>query len=357
MRWKQAYTLYKRGRYWYYRVYDDEGIRSHGISTGQTSRDKARLFCDELLKADKLGILKRIDFQEYATKFLADDSVFYKDRLRPVTDRTKKAYSQYLKNYLLPYTEGLALQDIRYSTLKEHRTKLLETVSPSTVIKAMSLYNMILEQAFREGKIKENPFRRLEKMGNTLAKRDAFTLSEVIYIYQNMDEIFKSMVLLMALTGMRISEAHGVRREDVKKSGEVLYIDLKEQFIHNKRDKLKTKDERQIPIIPEIVELIPDYFSPPAFYRRFVALERECPEAEKRLLSIHSLRHFFISNAKANDINNLKVEKIAGHKLKGMEGVYTSFTVEDLSPILSWQKNTLDKILSSGPIEKSELLK
>lgn len=53
----------------------------------------------------------------------------------------------------------------------------------------------------------------------------------------------------------------------------------------------------------------------------------------------------YITNSKSCGINAGKVEKIAGHSLRGMQEVYTNFKVEDLKDVLSWQKELYKELM------------
>jgi len=44
-RYKAPYTLYVRGKVWYYRTCSPEGLRTAGISTGCTAKCRAREYC------------------------------------------------------------------------------------------------------------------------------------------------------------------------------------------------------------------------------------------------------------------------------------------------------------------------
>ena len=142
---------------------------------------------------------------------------------------------------------------------------------------------------------------------------------------------------------MRISEALGIRPVDVQNLSNVKYIKLTKQ-IDSKGlyVPLKTKEERYIPIIAEIKPVEAILYENATVKLRPII--KALPDAKERKLTTHSLRHFFITNAKSYGINPLIVETIAGHSLKGMEGVYTNFKPDDLKPILEWQSEIYKKI-------------
>lgn len=346
MRYRLPYSLFKRGDYWYYRTYDARGIRTTAHSTGCTSKTKAILFCEELIKYNKLTGERKIKFEDYAKHFFDDDSVFVKDRAVPLTERTLSVYRVRL-NHLMAELKGVYLQDITYTTLKELRIKFLTIHSPGTVRNTMETLHKILSAAHRDELILKNPFEHLERFQWVMKKRDAFSLDEVKMLYQKIFPRYKNMVMLLALTGMRVSEGIGVRQQDIKQlSDGTLYIDLREQVVQGKRTILKTKENRVVPIIPEIKELIndDDLINTPQFSKALKVVSLKFKRDDDVQLSIHSLRHFFITNAKSCGVNPLKVEKIAGHSLKGMEGTYTNFNVDDLKEILKWQEKTLSEV-------------
>lgn len=82
MRYKEPFTLYFRkmanGKtVWYYRTYDENGIRTSGKSTGQTSKTRTKLYCLDLLKKDQLLIKKVPQFSEYSKGLFAWDTCPY----------------------------------------------------------------------------------------------------------------------------------------------------------------------------------------------------------------------------------------------------------------------------------------
>jgi len=343
-RYKQPYALIKRGKYWYYRTYDARGIRTTAKSTGQTSKAAARSYCDNLFLSGGLNQTNKT-FYEYAFHFYDDDAPYVRDRVEPLTENTLLNMRNKMKNYLLPYFGKLKLSNITYTTLKEFRIYMLKNYSVSNVISTISCLKHIFDAAFRDRLITVNPFEYLEPMAARANERDAFTLEEVQTLYNEIGEEFKNSILLMALTGTRISEAVGLRPTDFVESNGFIYIDLKEQYNHKKYKILKGKNARPIPVIPEVRELIGfDDTRLSAFYKAFVAIKDRFREAEARNLSFHSLRHFFFTSAISYGIPEIKVKRIVGHSLKGMTNVYLNLKAEDLTEVLAWQNKTIEEI-------------
>ena len=344
-RYKQNYTLYKRGKYWYYQTYDNRGIRTTGKTTGQTSRGAAKKYCDELFLKGELWN-SGMSFYNYAVDFYSPEKPYLKDRVTPLAKNSIKGINVKMQYYILPYFKDYKLADINYTKLKEFRIWMLTQYSPSNVVSTMSCLKHIFDYAYRDGLIKTNPFSYLEPLQAPQENRDAFTLEEVRKLAAQVIPEFHNIILLMALTGMRISEAVGITQDDIKQGDGFLYIDLNKQWNRGEYTPLKNKNARVIPIIPEIRDFIGFTLTRvPALYREFQKVKKSFPDAEKRKLCFHSLRHFFITNAKARNIPDVKVEFIAGHSLKGISKVYTNFKADDLLEILEWQKNTLKELL------------
>lgn len=339
-RYRQPYSIYKRGKYWYYRTYDSSGKRTVPKSTGLTSKNAAKQFLNELYKTNSL-CQTEITFGKYAAHFLDSRSPFVMDRVTKLTENTLHQYRNSLNNHLMPVLKDTKLADINYSALKQLRVLLLKKgLAPSSVTSTFSLLKRIIITAYKDNLIIKNPFEGLESLGFKNKPRDAFKLEEIKMLVKEVPD-YANIILLMALTGMRFSEANGVRLCDVKDENGILYIDLKKQLLKHKYEPLKNKQSRKIPITEDVKNLIlSEEISSPRFYRLFVPAERKCDNAAARNLCSHSLRHFFITNAKAKGINHIKVEKIAGHSLKGIQEVYTNFSAADLAEITSWQTET-----------------
>lgn len=340
-RYKQPYSLFKRGKYWYYRTYDISGIRTTAHTTGQTSKNAAKAYCDDLFIQGALWQTNKT-FGEYAEHFYDDNSHYLKDRIEPLAENSVRILRNKMKNYIMPYFGKMKLVDIKYTTLKEFRIRMIEKYSASNTISTMNTIKHIIDSAYRDRLIPVNPFSFLEPLNVKQNEKDAFSLDEVKQLYTRISEEFKHTVLLMALTGMRISEAVGVRDCDIKEDKGILYIDLYQQYNLKKYKPLKTKYIRKIPIIPEVKDLLGfDHTRLSAFYKEYNSIKTMFENVDERNLTFHSLRHFFITNAKSKGVISVKVEYLAGHTLKKQEKVYTQFHVEDLQEIRDWQNETL----------------
>lgn len=343
-RYKQPYSIFKRGKYYYYRTYTPDGVRTVAKTTGQTSKSAAKDYCDKLyLSGQLVGCNKT--FEDYAKDFFKANSPYAVDRLEPLTVNTLKAYNSKFNSYILPYFGKYKLTDINYSLVKRFRIEMLQKYSASNVTGVMSLLSQVLNSAYRDRLIPVNPVTYLDGLKTKSNNRDAFRLNEVQYLYKNIPEEFKNLILLMAITGMRISEAVGVTSEDIVQADGFEYIDLKRQYNKKEYKPLKTKEAREIPITPEIKNLINnDLTLPDNIYKYFQPIKETFENADERGLCFHCLRHFFFTTIIAEGITEIKAKKLVGHSLKGMNDVYLNLKAADLIEIIPWQKKYYELI-------------
>lgn len=355
-KYRQTYTLFKRGKFFYYRTYTVSGVRTTARTTGCTSLMAARVYCDRLFKEGKLLVENGRTFREYAGGFFDRDSVYVKDNV--LSPRTVAIYSTALKKNLLPLIGSRQLTDITYTSIKSLRQILLdEGLSPSTVKLKMTALHIILKSAYLDGMIPKDPFDNIRDLKSCVKHRDAFSLDEVKHLYDVSSPDMKEVLLLLALTGMRISELAGLSAADVKEAGGTRYIRLERQFIDGAFAPLKTKRPRDIPLSFLLVPLVDgDRRNLHKTVRRELDPQiKKISGWKERLLCPHSLRHFFISSAKAYGINHLKVEAIAGHSLKGIQEVYTSFHAADLVDIISWQEWAWSRITGTEAVPQRSM--
>ena len=345
-RYKQPYSLYKRGKYWYYKTYALDGSRTCGKTTHCTSKNAARIFCDSLFLSGALVTTSK-KFSDYVKGFFDSDSVYLSDRNKPLSKNTVLSYKKLLKNHIFPYFKNFDLSDITLSSVKTWRVSLINNkLSPRTINVCTMVLNVILKSAVNDFLIKINPLDNLSRLSSDTV-RDSFSRNEVRSVFQSAG-IDNSFVLLLALTGMRFSELYGVTQNDIVNIDGVDFV-----FLQHQKDKdgelvpLKTRTARYIPLSPRLVPFVRSMnvaHSQACIRLRLQKVFASLDNAKERKLSCHSFRHFFITDAKAQNINPQKVEVIAGHTLGGIEKTYTNFRPSDLVDIIAWQDEMLDFI-------------
>lgn len=347
-RYRKPFTLYKRGKYWYYKTYDIDGYRTCGKSTGQTHKKLAEEYCLELLRLNQLGF-SRITLSDYSSHFFDDNSPFVTDRITPLSHSSLRQHRQYLRLHILPAFGSRSLQEITYSDLKSFRQKLLKDgFKANTINGIFQTFNAIMKYAYLDNKIIKNPlqgFGSLPRPNN----KDAFRRDEILYLCQSAPHEIRDFIILLSLTGMRMSECYGVTQDNIKNENGVLYIELKEQLTDiGYYTPLKTKERRIIPIADELVPLIHAQTCNHAKIKYLMKpIIRSIDTWEERKLSLHSIRHFFVTDTKAKGINPIFIESIAGHSLRGIAAVYTNFHATDLQSIRDWQRILYQDIIDN----------
>lgn len=202
-----------------------------------------------------------------------------------------------------------------------------------------SVLKIIMENARKDKIINYNPLSDLKQLS---PKRDevivAYSKEQIKLIMAKVPNEYKELIMLLCLTGTRISEALGLTPEDVKTSpGGILYIDVKKQWSATQKKYVPLKSlSREIPIIPEIKELLKNEYKS---YQVSCKIVRSAAlEITDNVSTFHSFRHFFISEAKSKNVPEKKVEYLAGHTLPGIEKTYTHFTADSCTEILEYQK-------------------
>ena len=307
-RYRKPFTLFKRGKYWYYKTYDSEGYRTYGKSTGLTKKSLAEEYCLELLKLNQLG-LSRLKLKDYTEHFFDDNSPFVTDRIKPLAFSSLRQHRQYLRLHILPAFGDTLIQDISFSELKNFRQNLIKQgLKANTINGIFQTFNQIMKYAFLDNKINKNPlqgFGSLPRPNN----RDSFRREEVIKLCRLAPKKIQDFIILLALSGMRLSECFGITENDLKQEDDIYYIDLNKQLTDLEYyTPLKNKEKRIIPITDCMIDLIHSQKVNQSFIKNHMKpIIRTIENWKERGLCLHSFRHFFITDTKSSGINPLFV--------------------------------------------------
>lgn len=363
MRYRLNYTLYKRGKYWYYRTYRQDGSRTCGKSTGQTVKTKAILMCDELLKSGNLVAPKTVLFETYATGFFDDGSCWYIDKCldtvdgtMPITYNRLKGLRNSLKCHVLPYWEKYKLEEITLHEIKRFRSKKIDDgYAIGTVEQILGCLRIIMEKALNDKLIRESPFKGLKSL-KVLRKsnKESFTDGDVVAICSLMksDEHVLWFFITALCTGMRLSEIMAIRAETLFDG----YIVCADQL--GKGGALlptKTKKLRYVPIPKEMHDKLVSLITDSGFcFRRvqgFLAqgIVKNYSRENGRTVTFHSARHYFNTYMLAKNVSNIKVAAVVGHTINdvGMQDRYTNWEPTHFPEIVKEQEELLSMILKS----------
>lgn len=354
-RYREPFTLIKRNSIWYYRVYDEFGVRSNAHSTGTKIKAEAKSLVINLISKGKAG-KKETTFADYAEGFFDEKSPWVMTRSQgdqSISPKYIKNQQTRLSTYILPFFGKYRFDQIKPKTILNFRQNLLEEydLSNKTVNEIVLTLKQIFNLALIEKVMTVNPLIAIKPLPNT-SKKDAFTMNEVKDMFRkewDMEDK-KNFVFIAAVTGLRFSEICGIQEENIHDN----YLDVNCQKYEGEVKPTKTKNARKIPLIPEIVKMLRDIKSNFKFplngsqYRQ--AFYKECPvkkeERDSRGLSIHSLRHFFNTYLLSENVSEAKVRFVMGHSSGDgtMTDTYSNWSPEMVPEVYSAQKKLYDLI-------------
>lgn len=361
-RYKNNFSLYLRKfpngtKIWYYRTYTADGKRTSGISTNETSKTLARKYCENLFKEGKLYSGSNTLFGVFAKDFYSTNSEFVKNNLRIKNIRPDyvKRQARILEQHIMPFFKDIHLKDISENTINDFQSYLQteKHFANNTINIIVLVLSNILSVAEDKELILSNPIKKAYNLRAKGEIRDSFSEKEILLLLKSSllrSKSYYQNVLVSALTGMRIGETCGLRKEDIKDH----YIDLKEQFTQGIRRKVKTKEARKIPLCDDLYNFILKNidsfrFNSSNMSNYFSKSMREIlhPD-EKRNLCFHSLRHFYNTYMLSHNMNGDKVAAIMGHStgITSMQSRYTNFKLEDYKELVEEQSKLMKKIFN-----------
>ena len=169
---------------------------------------------------------------------------------------TYEHYVNALKSYVVPVFGDREIADIeRYDIESFFATKAAK-YSRSTIRSMRISLGVLLAYAVRNEWLKEDPSKgvklpRTENCAGRRVQRKVLSPSQTSSIAEKLSEPYATLVLFLAVTGLRIGEAIAIKWSDFE--GDVLHV--QRRMYEGKIDTTKTRDsERRIPIPPALLE-------------------------------------------------------------------------------------------------------
>ena len=367
---KQPFYLTKRkllsGRsVYYFYYYDIFGTRTVPRTTGYSKKQEAFDYCVNLVKRGHLSC-DRTRFKSYAFGFFEKGSRWYANKMltKEITEGTLKGYRSYFDNHIYPYFSETSIRDITTNVIREFRVYLSEEkqLSPKTINNIVDTLRIVLEWAVEDNIIAVNPVNKNLKPLSTETEREAFTYKEVVYLLNKDWGDYECWLytLTAAITGLRFSEIAGLRRSSIYRD----YIKVDKQYNGRLTD-VKTKEPRFVPIPTRLSKMLLSFCKGEYVFYRVDDRTKPIPrttvmrkfygqyseqmicQKNERLLTFHSLRHFFNTLLVSKDIQSQKIDFVMGHSAgKGsMQELYTTWKPEMYNDIRNIQEKLLDDFL------------
>lgn len=362
MKYKEPFTLLKRGKYWYYRVY--VGTVRKTRSTGQTTKAGAMEYVLAKLSEHTQGMKdldKSVTFKEYAKDFWTpgkSDFIRFKEKLgKHYSPRYLANAARAMRNHIIPVFGDKKLNGIRAVDVQNWVFVLSDSgLSPKTANNVLSVLHLMLDEAVRLEIIKGNPCEKVKRLSGKSRERGRLTFNEAKKLFSSLDywdgdKMRYTANLLAAVTGMRSREVAALRGQDIK--DEYIVVDHSYDERYGLKG-TKTGDHRQLPVNPYVLSLLNELkrgdddwlFTidgvKPVGEKYFIgglypALERTGiteEERKRRNITFHSWRHFLNSILLANGTEKIMVQRLTGHTTDAMTDHYAEFNADDYKSVL-----------------------
>jgi integrase len=194
--------------------------------------------------------MRELTVRELIAHYKETEITSEKNRKSP---STRKVYAQFLSHYIEPEWGDRTLRDLRPNKVERWLDSL--DLAPSTKAKIRNLLSALMQHAIRNEWAENNPIRAVRASAKRLTEPDVLTAEEVHLLLQELSEPCRTMVLLAALTGLRISEIIGLQWDDLDLDGGVIHI--RRGVVNQEQSELKTVGSRRpLPIPPVVVEAL-----------------------------------------------------------------------------------------------------
>jgi integrase len=368
----------------FYYTYDEAGNRRGPWTTKATLKTAAKNYCNDLLKKGELIPDRKntITFGEYANGFWERGSeyIMKQDSRANITDSYIDNCRKYVNNQLLPFFADVPLKQLTEKAVNDwllgfknrkvmvdgkEETVHYQNTYANTVLGTL---NVMMMEAVKRGHILKNPCEGVERLKNDRREMEIFKVGEVQKLFpKNYKAVWNNEISYIAnrlasLSGMRIGEIMGLKGEYVYED----YILVCGQYgDYGYLPHTKTKENRAIPIMPEMMTLLRklmkingkgfifslDGGAKPVCYsyirRDFTrALEKigiNDEEAKKRRLTLHSWRHFLNTVFLQLGLTLQQVQCVTGHKSAQTSAIYTHLDARQIDDITKAQRVIMGK--------------
>jgi integrase len=313
--------LYRNGRKTYFALIKVGGKQiKRSLKTNDLPVAKRRL-TDLRSKAERLNGKenRNIRFDELAANWL--ESI--KPNLKPASwDRRRVAIGG-----LTPFFKGLSIKDIGFDEIDQWRQKRGSKISARSHNIELETLKTLLRYASHRGLLLDNHGDKFErrKQPQTVAK--ILSREEFLALIAGLRSAPKAvasgagdMVEFLAYSGTRVGEAREVRFEDVNFEKSTL-------LITGGVTGTKNNEQRVIPLFPNLRSLLQrlkERRTPSPSSKIFTirsprgAMRNACRRTGLKQFTVHSLRHFFASNAIEEGINFKVIADWLGHSDGGV---------------------------------------
>jgi len=382
----------------FYHAYNEDGKRVGPWTTNSLTKTAARNYCHRLIKEGTLipNKTKVLTFGEFAAGFWKRGSEYVKNQESrfDITDNYIINCASLTKNQILPFFADVPLDKITDKDVNKwlmgFRERKVEKDGKTEIVHYHNTYanttfgtlSVMLGEAVRQGLIPANPCQKVKRLKNDRKEMKILTVEEVKKLFpQNYETIWGDDVLayvacrLASLTGMRIGEILGLRKEFV--FDEYIYVCGQSGGREGYRPHTKTKENRNIPLIPEMIALLRGLndgngfifsldggVSPTTstyirgcFNKALRNIGIDEAERRRRSITIHSWRHFLNTELLRQGMTIMQVQNVTGHKSQRMTEMYNHPSEGQINDVIKAQSAIIGNKEPEGDEENQNGLK
>ena len=358
------FQLYKRGKYWYYWTYDENGKR-HKRATGEKTKQGAFDVC---LARKEEGTLVSgrpeggsITLAMYGKDFWNYDTCpIIQGKLRrggKYGRKTAQNNQASFDNHVKPFLGKYRLCELSEAAIEDWLISLPDNhnLANKTSNNALQSLKQMLDQAVRAKLIAESPAKNVKPLANDSTRYGAFTLEQVRELFEHTwtNKAARDMCFVASRTGMRMGEVRALTSFQIRADHIIVNASWSRE---EGRKSTKSGWERKVPITQEVFDLLKEYCPPMGGLlfsldgqtpisdttvrynlRKMMDMineEKGCLfydyENEDEPLTFHSFRHFLNTRLLAANMPKSKIQAIIGHESDSMTEHYAHLDISDL---------------------------
>ena len=245
-------------------------------------------------------------------------------------------------NKVMEVTKRQNIDEITEDDVRKYRDHLIDTVSGNTAKTRIGYVKAIFNVAKEEGWIESNPFDCINKryIKSVTTPKQVKLLDDVDKKVEVLTEYQQCLYWLMRYTGTHVSEAAGLRYEDIDLNAGVIHI--RSNDIRPLKNEYRTRD---LPIIQPLKERLTvllrkqasGHIFPGLYDERSARWASNLSWGRKLGISPKACRDAVATQLRDKDINERVLGAILGHSPKNSTGVYGSVSMEA-------KRNALEKL-------------
>lgn len=214
---------YKVGEQTFYRAMFRDSAGRQRQRRGFTSPTAASKYRARMLERADRGELRttRQTFEDWFDEWLRGHH-----RAGP---GTRADYRSHGKNRLKPFFGPMRLSAIAAQTVKDFAGEMVEHIeagrlAPATVNNALTCLSTCMKEAVALGKIPSNPCNHVSHVPDRHIERDWLRRHEIPLYLDVCAPVYQPLAELLIATGMRVSEALGLRWDDLDFANKVIRV-------------------------------------------------------------------------------------------------------------------------------------